>query len=189
MKLKIRYEDRFQTLELEAADVEQLWITLSLEEEEGISEQEKEERIQEAFDVQFNRPDYNNWHKHNRRTDPTPKRKKMNGRAGYIQAEPGDDSFDIMDYLLTASDDEGRDRQYDKEAVVQWVKEVLEGKSEWIDAFIAVRIEGEPVREYAARIGVSENSVSQKLRRAEKRLKEMTLSRMSILKKVGKQRP
>ena len=40
------------------------------------------------------------------------------------------------------------------------------------DAFIAVRLDGEPVREYAARIGANENNITQKLKRAAQKLKE-----------------
>ena len=43
---------------------------------------------------------------------------------------------------------------------------------EWADAFIAIRLDGESVREYAARIGADENNISQKLKRAEKKLRE-----------------
>ena len=38
--------------------------------------------------------------------------------------------------------------------------------------FIAVRIDGIPIREYARSIDADENNISQKLKRAEKKLKE-----------------
>lgn len=56
------------------------------------------------------------------------------------------------------------------EAICDWVHKVLARKPEWVDAFIAVRIDGEPIREYAARIGADENNITQKLKRAEKKL-------------------
>jgi DNA-directed RNA polymerase specialized sigma24 family protein len=49
---------------------------------------------------------------------------------------------------------------------------VLQQKPDWADMFIAIRIDGEPIRHYAARNGVSENSITQKLKRAVKKLKE-----------------
>lgn len=52
------------------------------------------------------------------------------------------------------------------------MREVLVKKPEWADAFIAVRLNGEPIREYAARIGADENNITQKLKRAEKKLRE-----------------
>ena len=104
MELKIRYENEMQTIELDSAATDQLWVSLSLE-GEGLSQEEREKRIQEEWDKQYNRP-------------------------------------------------------------------VLAKKPEWADAFIAIRLDGESVREYAARIGADENNISQKLKRAEKKLKE-----------------
>ena len=144
MRLKIRYEQEFQTIELDAEATEQLWVSLSLE-GEGLSQEEREQRIQDAFDEQYNRPEYNIWHRETRHIDPTPKRKRMDGRRGYIQADPDDAAFDIMDYLLTTTDAE---------------------------MHIAVRLDGETVREYAARIGADENNITQKLKRAAQKLKE-----------------
>lgn len=84
MKLKIRYEQEFQTIELDTEATKQLWVSLSLEDEEGLSEEEREQRIQDAFDEQFNKPEYNIWHRETHHIDPTPKRRRMDGRAGYI---------------------------------------------------------------------------------------------------------
>lgn len=95
MELKIRYENGYQTINLNTEDTKKMWVSLSLE-GEGLSQEEKESRIQEAFEEQFNRPEYNNWHKETRHIDPTPKRKRMDGRRGYICGEKDDDSFDIM---------------------------------------------------------------------------------------------
>lgn len=38
--------------------------------------------------------------------------------------------------------------------------------------FIAVRIDGMPIREYASSIGVDENNITQKLKRATKKLQQ-----------------
>jgi len=62
-------------------------------------------RIQEEVDEQYNKPEYNIWHRETRHIDPTPKRKRMDGRKGYICGEEGDDSFDIMNYLAVAYPD------------------------------------------------------------------------------------
>lgn len=172
MKLKIRYEKEFQTIELDTEAAEQLWVSLSLEDEEGLSDEERRQCIQDAFDKQFNRPEYNVYHRETRHIDPMPKRKRMDGRSGYIQASEDDPGFDIMDYLLTTNDADLRDKNYEYEAVCSWVRKVLAKKPEWADAFIAVRLDGESIRDYAARIGADENNVTQKLKRAAKKLKK-----------------
>ena len=90
MKLKVRFEDKFQTIELDVKATEEMWITLSIETDEDMTQSEKEQLIQEEWDKQFNRLEYNVYHRETRHIDPTPKRKKMNGRAGYICAEEDD---------------------------------------------------------------------------------------------------
>ena len=167
MELKIRYENEYQTIELDSAATEQLWVSLSLE-GEGLSQEEREKRIQEEWDKQYNRPEYNVWHRETRHIDPTPKRKRMDGRSGYIQADPDDTAFDIFDYLLTTNDAEMHERNFEYQDVCEWVRKVLAKKSEWAEAFIAVRLDGESIREYAARIDVNDNNITQKLKRVEK---------------------
>ena len=65
MKLKIRYENEIQTIELDAKATEEMWVSLSLE-GEGLSQKEREKLIQKEWNEQFNKDDYNNWHKFNR---------------------------------------------------------------------------------------------------------------------------
>lgn len=171
MKLKIRYDNAYQTLELDAEATEQLWITLSLEGDGGIQE-EREKLIQEAFEEQFNRPDYNCWHKFQR-------------HLGSSRAKPGEgeteDDFDTSEPLMSEVKDDRifrrdeieRDRKAEYEAVCQWVRKVLVRKPKWADAFIAVRIDGMSVNDYAESIGVSDASIVSKwLKRAEKKLCE-----------------
>ena len=172
MKLKIRYDEAYQVLDLDEKATEQLWVSLDLDGGEELTQAEREKRIQDAFDEQFNKPEYNIWHRETRHIDPTPKRKRMDGRAGYIQASEDDPGFDIMDYLLTTDDIELHDKNFDYKRVCSWVRKVLVKKPEWADAFIAVRMDGESIRDYAARIGADENNITQKLKRAAKKLRE-----------------
>jgi hypothetical protein len=177
MKLKIRYEHEFQIIDLDTEAAKQLWVNLSLEDEEGLSDEERKQRIQNAFDEQFNKPEYNIWHRETRHIDPTPKRKRMDGKVGYVQASEDDPGFDIMDYLLTTDDTKVHGQIFEYEEVCNWVRKVLEKKPEWADAFIAVRLNGESIREYAERVGADENNITQKLKRAAKKLKKYYQSR------------
>lgn len=171
MKLRIRYENELQTLHLNAEDTEKLWISLSLE-GEGLSAEERETKIQEAFDEQYNHPEYNNWHKFNRHT-------------GKSKAKPGkdetEDDFNDGEPLLKEvfddtpfwADELKRKKEAEYEDVCQWVRATLGKKKNWADAFIAVRLDEMSVNDYAASIGVSDASiVSKYLARAEKKLKE-----------------
>lgn len=84
MKLKVRYDESVQTIDLDAEATEQLWVSLSLEGED-LTQKERERMIQDAFEEQFNRPDYNSWHKFDR-------------HRGCSKAQPGkDDGEDDVD--------------------------------------------------------------------------------------------
>ena len=140
MELKIRYENGYQTINLNTEATKKMWVSLSLE-GEGLSQEEKESRIQEAFEEQFNRPEYNNWHKETRHIDPTPKRKRMDGSRGYICGEKDDDSFDIMDYLAVTYPKCGVYDEEDEtakmyESVLELIQEKV--KPDFVDTFIAI---------------------------------------------------
>ena len=61
------------------------------------------------------------------------------------------------------------------ERICKWIETTLQKKPEWVDAFIEIRMNGKKIREYAKEHGVSENSISQKLRRAANKLKNEDL--------------
>lgn len=63
MKLKIRYENTFQEIEVELREMEG-WLDISVESDEPIDDREK--CVQETVDILLNRPDYNDWHKMDR---------------------------------------------------------------------------------------------------------------------------
>jgi len=183
MKIRVLYEDNiknghknYTTIEIPDGDYS---VMLDIDYEQRLAEAKPEkksevkrcETVQEMFDL-MNSKEYNCWRRETRYIDPDPKMKKLSGKRGYIQAEPDDESFNIMDYLCTTSDDETRSKDYEHEAVCQLVHKALGKKQDWIDMFIAVRIDGMPIRDYARSIGADENNISQKLKRAEKKIKE-----------------
>ena len=170
MKLKIRYDNEVQTIDLNAADTEQLWVSLSLD-GEGLSQDERERMIQEAFEKQFNRPDYNSWH-------------RLDRHRGASKARPGkdDDAEDfesdeplmseVADDRIFRRDELARAEGEDYEAICQWIRTVLAKKPDWADAFIAVFMDGEEESAYARRIGDSQSNIAHKLARAKKKLRE-----------------
>lgn len=169
MKLTIRYDDKLQECELDEKATKQMFVTLGIEEDENITKEENERRIQEAFDKRFNRPEYNNWHQFNR-------------HRGYSVAKPDDGEEDVdsneplmdevADDRIFHKDELKRKEDEEKEAICDWIRKTLAKKPEWADAFIAVRINDEPIRDYAKRTGTDENSITQKLKRAAKKLGE-----------------
>ncbi len=171
MKLKIRYDDSFQTLELDTKETEQLWISLDLDSGEELSQAEREKRIQEAFDAKYNRPEYNNWHKHNRH------RGESKAKPGKDETEDDVDTSEplmdeVADDRIFRRDELAREERESYEAICAWIREVLAKKPNWAEAFIAVRMDEMSVNDYAAATGQNAYNVSKYIARAEKILKE-----------------
>jgi len=123
MKIRVLYEDNikngyknYTTIEIPDGDYS-VMLDIDYEQRLAAAKPEKKsevkrcETIQEIFDL-MNSKGYNDWRRETRRIDPTPKMKKHNGKKGYIQSEPDDESFEIMDYLCTTSDEEEKNRDY-----------------------------------------------------------------------------
>ena len=176
MKLRVRYEDQYQELTLDTETAEQLWVSLGLTEEDCTAE-EKEQLMQEKFEVIFNRPDYNNWHKHWRHHGNTKSQKYEDDGTGDDEDKGAtwcEPLFDeVMDSRIFCKEETERDERASYEAICQWVRNVLAKKPKWAEAFIAVRLDMVSVNDYAASIGVSAASVVSKwLSRADKKLRE-----------------
>lgn len=168
MKLKIRYENEFQTIELDAKATEKMWVSLSLDCDDDMTQEEKEQAIQDAWDEQYNKPEYNNWHKFDR-------------HRGYSKVRPNDetDEIDTSEPLIDEVRDSSvfykqeinRNNQWEYEALCQKVREVL--KPSAADMVIAIVLDGLTVGEYAASIREDANNVSHRYRRAINKLKKV----------------
>lgn len=171
MKLRIRYDEAYQVLDLDEKATEQLWVSLDLDGGEGLTQAEREKRIQEAFDAKYNRPEYNSW-------------RKLNRHRGETKAKPGKDETEddvdtseplmseVADDRIFRRDELARAEREEYEDVCAWVRRVLKDKPQWSAAFIAVHMDGEQTKDYAASIGVDPTTVTHWLRRAEKKLRE-----------------
>lgn len=166
MRLSVRYDNKFKIIELNEKETEEMWISLSLEGDE-LPNSDKERLIQDAFNEIFNKPEYNNWHKFDR-------------HKKYSIAKPNADGLEcdtseplikeVADDRVFRKDELERAYQNEYEDVCQWIRTVLGKKQDWADMFIAVRIDGVPIKEYAQICGESENNITQKLKRVEKKL-------------------
>lgn len=165
MRLSIRYENQFQSIELNEEETQEMWVSLSLEGENL----EKEKLIQKTFDEKFNKPEYNIWHRETRHLT-TPKERFNDDGDEYDTSEPL--MKEVADDRIFRKDEIERAYQDDYEGVRKWIRTALGKKQNWADMFIAVRIDGMLIREYASSIGVSENNITQKLKRATKKLEQ-----------------
>ena len=171
MELKILRENKYQTLELDEQAPEQLRGSLDLDGGEALSQEEREKRIQEAFDIKFNRPEYNNWHRFNRHRGET------KARPGKDETEDDIDTSEplmseVADDRIFRRDELARAAREEYEDICELVRNVMKKKPQWAAAFIAVHIDGRMTKDYAASIGVHPTTVTHWLRRAEKILKD-----------------
>ena len=79
---------------------------------------------------------------------------------------------EVADDRIFRQDELTREEQESYEAICSWIREVLAKKPNWSEAFIAVRMDGMTVNEYAAATGQNAYNVSKYIARAEKILKE-----------------
>lgn len=169
MKIKIRYENEYQTLEVENVELER-WLNISITEEE--SQEDYEQRIQDVIEERFNRPDYNSWHKHDRHTGNA----KMKNKEGVIEVNTEEAIMaKVIDQsIFTRGIDElveRIDQEWQYEHYCTYLREIL--KPDAADMVIAIVLDGMTVGEYAASIGEDANNVSHRYRRAINKLKKV----------------
>lgn len=170
MLLRIRYENDYQTVELDEAATNQLWISFSLEGDD-LPQEKKESMIQDAWEDAYNKPEYNIWHKETRHLD-----KGIRKKDKYGEEREDAEEEKLMEKAKNkeAFNRDENDRAYQEsyEHACSEVRRILAKKPGWADMVIAVRLDGESIRDYAKRNGISENNVTQKLKRAAKKLRE-----------------
>ena len=168
MKIRVIYENRYQYLELDAAAADQLWISLSLGSHTDLTDEEKRKQLQSAFDAQFNRPDYNNWHKLDRHSGES-KAKSEDGVDEWDASEPL--MSEVIDDRVFRKDEIMREQRWEDEEIRARIRAAL--KPDYAEMIIAIHLDGMSCIEYAASIRQKPNSVNHRLQRAEKKLREI----------------
>ena len=180
MKIKIRYEKEFTTFELKLSDIKG-WLNIDLLPNE--SEEEFAKRAQEEVNKEYNRPEYNVMHKQERHK----------GFAISTKDEDGEETDDfepsmneVVEPSIFLKDEIDRESKENYEAVKEFVYSIL--KSDVADLFMSVRIDGvsinkkaesmlsrdafESEEEYNKAVSRLANSITQKLKRANKKLEK-----------------
>ena len=144
---------------------------------------------QEIMNEDFNKPLYNDWRREHRRRTECPDYQERNEKdealMNPIEAVPDTytctvagsgcsrNGISMPDMNTVSRDATERDRKAGEEKVRQEIHTVLVNKPEWEDAVIAVYLKEESIREYSIRIGANENNITQKLKRARKKLQKI----------------
>ncbi len=158
MRLRVVYEDEAQYLEINDEATAQLTVSLGVD-VTGATQEEKEQMVQEAFNVQFNRPDYNNWHKMERHWG-NPETKGDSDEKDYNNGLGINDGYDQF---------AEEEKRWEEEEVREKVRTMLSPLQ--ADAVIAVYLDGISITAYAAAQGVTKSAISQRLETAKKKLK------------------
>lgn len=171
MKVVIRYETERVTFNLSDEEAKQMGCCVNVD-LESIPEDERQSKLQEACDEQFNRPDYNNWHKYWRHQGESKAQPDDEGDEG-DSSEPL--MSEVTDDRIFRKDEIERARKESYEAVCQWIRKIL--KPDVAEAFIATKIDGTTIRDYVREkakpgddIAKLENNLSKLLTRAAEKL-------------------
>jgi DNA-directed RNA polymerase specialized sigma24 family protein len=78
---------------------------------------------------------------------------------------------EVVDNRIFTVDEENRNVQYEYEACCEKLRTIL--KPDQAEMIIAIHLDGMTVQEYAAKIGDKSNNVSHRLKRTEKKLREI----------------
>lgn len=143
MKFKIRYDNKFQELDLSVEDASQ-WVNVGIGDE--LTEEEIQQLIQERIDAVYNMPEYNEWHRENRHIGGNEHIKATVERLTHKRGE----SYNLDALYADNSQEEARDRQYQDEAIRGWLNESLKPKEAALA--IALILENMSVKAYAAAI-------------------------------------
>ena len=169
MIIKMRYEDKFQELEVDAVDAGK-WVNISVDDCE--SQEEFEKQVQEQVDKQFNKPEYNIYHRETRHLGDAMFRNKegvveVNTDEALIRKVADDSIFtkglDELEYRMECEYQDKRCRDFIR----------LHLTSAQADMVIAIALDGYTVGEYVAEIGDDANNVSHRYRRAINKLKKV----------------
>ncbi len=179
MKIRIRYENQMTTIDVPEED---FTLMIQLDYEKRLAESDdpmsvKKRSPQEIIDDYFNKPDYNNWHRHWRHTDgkPVPRIQGTNQPLDDNADEREEEHHFTMDEFPDTAAMEKRKQEEEDCELRAWIRGRL--KPDYAEMVIAIHIDGMSVNDYAIRIKDNPNNVSHRLKRAEKKLKEIWTKR------------
>ncbi len=175
MKTKIRYENEYQTLEVENVELES-WLNISISEDE--CQEDYEKRIQNVVEERFNRPDYNSWHKHDYHSGNA----YMKSKDGTVEVNSEDAiMYRATDKSVFSSSIGGVYNKLEYEECCETIRNLL--KPAVADMVIAIVLDELTVGEYADSIGDDVNNVSHRYRRAINKLKKV-FSKTSFFRRM-----
>lgn len=175
MKLRIRYEDKVTTLEVPD---EECTVMIETDYQKRRNKADDPSTIvprtaQEILDEELNRPDYNNWHRHNRHSSPTVHAPRLDGKRGVYLA--ADDTYTPPTNTIEEFPDTAAQlmkeltENYDDVCAV--IRSALKPKQ--AELLIAVHLDRVRVTDIALQEGVTVGAITHRLETAEKNFKKL----------------
>lgn len=180
MKIRIRYDNQVTTIDVPEEDFT-VMVQADYDERKAAATDPasvKPRTPQEIVEERFNRPDYNNWHRHWRHTDDNARPARIDHKKGFLGVRDFDGEemhrYTVEDFPDTAlpRKQERRDSYAEQCAMLRRAL-----KPDYAEMIIAIHLDGLSLIDYAARIGDKPNNVSHRLQRAEKKLREILRKR------------
>ena len=176
MKIRIRYETQITTIDVPEEEFD---LMIRLDYEKQLAEAKDPAAVrrrtpQEIMGERFNRPDYNNWQTFHRHWDDDAIPPAATGTGRRMAPEPDDDGqkhhfgMDEFPDLAAMRRREAAERD---EEVRAWIRKKM--KPSYAEILITIRMDGMSVTEYMELTGEKQSTVSQRLRRAEKKYQEI----------------
>lgn len=156
MEISVIYDNRRQILEVETDELIG-WLNIDIE--SNLSDEVLQKIVQEKIDKEFNRPEYNNWHKFDRHRG-MPKK-------AYRRDDEAEDETDIMDSFGDYTQETERNNRYEYDALCQLIHNSL--KPSYADVLISICLDSKTPEEYAIENGEKRDAVYKRLQRAKKK--------------------
>ena len=168
MKIEIKYENK--TVSLDVADDTDFSVMIERDYEERLAEAKAKGEdtkdivpydVQQLFTESLNKPDYNNYHKHNRHFGMPKKTYRKDDEAADMTDGIGFINPNKYVYWLGATEEEKRDTEIENEEVYNLIRSILKPKQ--ADLLIAIVRDDISLKDYAARENVSVSAISHRM--------------------------
>ena len=176
MKIRIRYENQVTTIDVPEED---FTLMIQLDYEKQLADADDPASVQrrspqEIMNERFNKPDYNNWHTHNRHWDADATPPSVFGCKQHLSSdleEEGEQHHFTMDEFPDLAALEAQKTWERDQELRAWIRKKL--KPDYAEMLISIHMDGMTVTDYAAQIGEKRSTVSHRLQRAEKKFEEI----------------
>ena len=178
MKIEYRVENKIMEFDLTVDEIKE-WLNIAIETEDD--EKTIQKKAQEAIDSEYNRPEYNNWHKQDRhrgeiesKDDEHKTKWKGKGKDKYCEKVVNEPE-DVYEHALHKEVFNKYDDEYTDEQGYEFCCDLIRQsvKPNIANIVIAIMLDGYKAQEVAEMLGDTPNNISHKYNRAKDKLSKV----------------